>query len=149
MLGLRKHLSWASQSTHQSVGFVACLICTCKIPVARSASWEKAALVTSTCLVPSAHPAHESMTRTKTHLEGPLHTITTELAKSVVHTANKVSLPTFKKLEALGFRYPPIQGEGACKRIILSSQSCIKSHHSCCHFVSPLGPTPSLSSSLG
>ena len=32
-----------------------------------------------------------------------------------------ITLPTFKELEALGFRQPPIQGEGACKRIILSS----------------------------
>jgi len=45
--------------------------------------------------------------------------MTTELANP--WCVQPIALPTFKKLEALGFRHPPIQGEGACKRIILSS----------------------------
>ena len=64
-------------SQTSSLGSVAILIwISVSFPWSRSAREEKAAWVRSTCLDPTAQPAQVSTMRTKTHLVGPLQTVT-------------------------------------------------------------------------
>jgi hypothetical protein len=82
-------------------------------------------LVRSTWLDPSAHPAHESTTLTKTHLSGPLHTTTTVLVSSP-GAYFQLTRRTFDKFEALWLGRPPLLGESAYKRSILATHPCVK-----------------------
>lgn len=129
----QKTASRALQSAHQLDGSVAGLISTCSTPASRFARRLKAALVRSTWLVPLAHPAHESTTRTKTHFSGPLHTTTTELVLRCAY--RYLTQRTLEKLEALWLRHPPLLGESAYKGIILAShpriQYCQRSDKTC------------------
>lgn len=59
---------------HQSSGSVAPRILTSSTPSSRSARGVNAPCVRSTCLEPTAQPAQESTTRTKTHFLGVLQT---------------------------------------------------------------------------
>lgn len=79
-------------------------------------------MVRSTCLDPSAHPAQESTTRTKTHFCDVWHT--EMMIKCTFWTLTVRSL-TLKEFEALGLGSPAGESKSSRERSILMPTECV------------------------